>query len=108
MEEKKYYTISEISRAAGVPEHSIRYWERRFQLLRPVRKESGHRRYTARDLELLSEIKDMVYRRKMTLAGAKKALSRAGGQEPRDAAAGRETLRLLTEIRKELEDIANS
>ncbi|MDD2773766.1 MAG: MerR family transcriptional regulator [Elusimicrobiales bacterium] len=107
--EKKYYTISELSAITGVAPHSIRYWEKEFGLLRPMRKESGHRRYLRRDIEILNEIKDLVYRRKMTLAGAKKALSRRGGAQP-DApaparAADEETRRLLEEAHKELSAI---
>jgi len=109
MEEKRYFTISEVSRASGVPEHSIRYWEKQFQLLRPIRKESGHRRYTERELEVLAEIKDLVYHQKMTLAGAKKALSRrhsrTAQENTQDAVSDGETLKLLAEIRKDLSAI---
>jgi DNA-binding transcriptional MerR regulator len=105
-EEKKYYTIGELSGMTGVPEYSIRYWEREFHLLNPVRKESGHRRYTAKDVEALAEIKDLVYRRKMTLAGAKKFLSRRAPHKTSGAqgvaSSDAETLRLLEEINKEL------
>ena len=109
VEEKKYYTIGELSRLTGVPEYSIRYWEREFRLLSPVRKESGHRRYTTKDIEALTEIKDLVYRRRMTLAGAKKMLSRrpsrsAPAQNSGISADG-ETVRLLEEINKELSAI---
>jgi DNA-binding transcriptional MerR regulator len=103
--EKKYYTISELSALTGVAAHSIRYWEREYALLGPVRKESGHRRYLRRDIEILNEIKDLVYRRKMTLAGAKKALSRRDKTQPGAVAASvtdEETRRLLEEAHKEL------
>lgn len=102
--EKKYYSIGETSRITGVPEHSIRHWEKEFGLLRPVRKESGHRRYTAREIDALNEIKDLVYRRKMTLAGAKKHLSRKTRAESGGQLDG-EALRLLEEIHKELSAI---
>jgi len=100
-EEKKFYTIGEASRLCGVPEYSIRYWEKEFHLLRPVRRESGHRRFVQKDMDTLLEIKDLIYRRKMTLEGAKKHLSKKRSPEL-SAGPDAETARLLREIHKEL------
>ncbi len=71
---KDYFTIGEVSRKTGIPEYTLRYWESRFRLLRPVRRESGHRRFTKKDIETILAIKDLVFRRNFTLAGAKKML----------------------------------
>jgi DNA-binding transcriptional MerR regulator len=89
MAEKTYFTIAEVSRKAQVPEYTIRYWEQKFRLLRPLRLSSGHRRYTQADIDTLLEIKDLVFVKGYSLDGARKALSlkRRQKKEPRQTAA---------------------
>lgn len=109
-----YFTIGEVSRKTGIPVYTLRYWESRFRLLRPVRRESGHRRFTKKDMETIFAVKDLVFRRKFTLAGAKKML-RTCERNPGDAVieeamsdsgqAGKgagEAAKKLREIQKEL------
>ena len=110
--DRDFYTMREASRLAQVPPHTQRYWANRFGDLRPSRKQGGHRRYSRADLELILEIKDLLQRRKMTVAGARRALidRRRGktaldapltGSAPSDSAQGK----LLREVRKELKSI---
>jgi DNA-binding transcriptional MerR regulator len=44
-------TISDVAREAGISAHTIRYYERAGLLSRVDRNGSGHRRFTAEDLE---------------------------------------------------------
>jgi len=44
MADKTYFTMREVSRAAQVPEYTLRYWEAKFRLVRPLRLARGHRR----------------------------------------------------------------
>jgi DNA-binding transcriptional MerR regulator len=76
LQNKDYFTIGEVSKISGVPEYTIRYWEKAFALIKPIRKESKHRRYTRADVDTILKIKDLIYKHKMTLEGAKKQLSR--------------------------------
>ena len=100
--------MREAARLASVPPHTLRYWESRFGDLRPTRLAGGHRRYTRADLNLILEIKDLVHRRKMTVAGARRALidKRRGGaplDASRSAAAdSAPALKLLREVKKEI------
>lgn len=47
------YTIKEAAEHTGIPEETIRYYERIGLLPRPERKENGHRVYRAKDLETM-------------------------------------------------------
>ncbi len=76
LQNKEYFTIGEVSKLCGIPEYTIRYWEKSFNLIRPIRKESRHRRYTRSDINTISKIKELTQRHKMTLEGAKKHLSK--------------------------------
>lgn len=76
IEQKDYFSIGDVKRITGVPEYSIRYWEAEFGLIKPIRLESGHRRYTKEDVYSILKIKDLIYKHKLTLEGAKKQLSK--------------------------------
>lgn len=104
--------MREASRLAQVPPHTMRYWESRFGDLRPSRKEGGHRRYTRADLELILEIKALLQTRKMTIAGARRALidrkrGKSAFDAPLNAASAPDSglSKLLREARKELRAI---
>ena len=85
LEQKDYFSIGDVKRITGVPEYSVRYWEAEFGLIKPIRLESGHRRYTKEDVYTILKIKDLIYKHKLTLEGAKKQLSKyspaAGGEQ---------------------------
>ncbi|HBE88161.1 MAG TPA: MerR family transcriptional regulator [Elusimicrobia bacterium] len=111
MSEKNYLTINEIAGKTGIAPHTIRYWESRFKLLRPLRLASGHRRYTQKDLETVNEIKDLVLLKGYSLRGARKALYARGKSKPEKKqsfippASDAKTMELLEEIKKELRQI---
>ncbi len=105
LEQKEYFSIGDVRRITGVPEYSVRYWEAEFSLIRPIRLESGHRRYTKEDVYTILKIKDLIYKHKLTLEGAKKQLSHyhlpaAGGTKR-----ARTDVKFLTEIKETLEDL---
>lgn len=106
IEEKDYFSIGDVKRITGVPEYSVRYWEAEFGLIKPIRKESGHRRYTKSDVYTILKIKDLIYKHKLTLEGAKKQLSKysfpAAGTTTKNA---RVNVKLLTEIKETLEEL---
>jgi DNA-binding transcriptional MerR regulator len=54
--EEKLYTIGTVSKLTGVGAITLRAWERRHGLIKPVRKESGHRLYTRRHIDQISRI----------------------------------------------------
>src|SRR3954471_2122113 len=106
--DRDFFTMREAARLASVPPHTLRYWESRFGDLRPTRLAGGHRRYTRADLELILEIRDLVHRRKMTVAGARRALidKRRGGPaldaSRTEASDSGPALKLLREVKKEI------
>ncbi len=108
MSEKTYFTMREVSRAAQVPEYTLRYWEQKFRLLRPLRLASGHRRYTRADIDTLLEIKDLVFVKGYSLEGARKALSAKKRQKKAVkavAATASAKHDLLEDVKKELRQL---
>ena len=95
--DKIYFKIGEASRIAGVQPHVLRFWETEFKRIKPKRTESGQRMYRRQDVELILVIRHLLYVKKFTIEGAKKALRTKPSTTP--AAEANETLQ---EIREEL------
>ena len=77
-----YYSISEVSDMVGVKPHVLRYWETQFKMLRPKKGRGGARMYRKRDVEILFQVKQLLYDQKFTIAGARrKLLDERGNKE---------------------------
>lgn len=73
--DKKYFTIGEVSELCGLKSHVLRYWEKAFPMLQPV-KRRGRRYYQHKDIQLIMEIKHLLYEQGFTIEGALKRLRR--------------------------------
>ena len=71
---KLYFKIGEVSTLTGVEPYVLRYWESEFKTIKPSRTQSKQRIYRRKDVELILEIKKMLYEEKFTIAGARKRL----------------------------------
>ncbi len=97
--DKLYFRIGEVSRLVGVPSSVLRYWETEFTRIRPKRTAKGQRLYRRSDLELLLEIKHLLYERKFTIKGARKYLSRKKKEDQHELSS------LVRSLKQELEAI---
>ncbi|MCF8084091.1 MAG: MerR family transcriptional regulator [Deltaproteobacteria bacterium] len=95
-ENRRYFRIGEASRIVGVAPYVLRYWESEFPQVRPKRADSNQRTYQRKELEMLLDIKRLLYDEKMTIEGARRALSRGG---PHRSGPG---FPLMEEIKREL------
>jgi DNA-binding transcriptional MerR regulator len=82
--DKLYFRISEVSKLTALEPYVLRYWESEFKLIKPIRTKSRHRLYRRKDLEILFEIKKLLYEEQYTIAGAKKRLEEIAREEKRD------------------------
>jgi len=80
---KLYFRIGEVAGLVGVEPHVLRYWEREFRSIRPSKSAKGQRVYSRRDVENLMRVRELLYGRGFTIAGAKKQL-REKGLEPQE------------------------
>lgn len=72
--DKLFYRIGEVSRIAGVPATVLRFWEGEFRRIKPRRTDAGQRMYRRSDVELILEIKNLLYDQKFTIKGARQHL----------------------------------
>ena len=69
-----FYTIGDVSEKTGVKSYILRYWEKEFPFLQPVKNKAGHRLYTERDVFIVNNIKELLYKKGYSIPGAKKVL----------------------------------
>ena len=74
--DKLFYRIGDVSEITGIKPHILRYWEVEFSVLHPRKNDAGQRIYERRDVELVIEIKKLLYEQRYTISGAKKFLAR--------------------------------
>ena len=98
-EDKRYFRIGEVSRIIGVEPYVLRYWESEFPQIRPLRADTNQRTYQRRDLEIILEIKRLLYEEKLTIEGARQRLKKS---EP---GAGLPETTFLEDLRRELKEL---
>ncbi len=70
--DKLFYKIGEVSKIADVEPYVLRYWETEFSFLKPRKNKSGQRVYVRRDLELVLQIRKLLYEERYTIEGVRK------------------------------------
>ena len=103
MAKKLFYSMGEVSEMFDVNASLIRFWETKFDILRPQKNKKGNRLFSPADVENLKLIYHLVKERGMTLEGAKKALR----QQPAESGIERdaELLERLQRIRALLVEV---
>jgi DNA-binding transcriptional MerR regulator len=107
-----YYSMKDACAVAGVTQHELKSWEKRFPRLRPAQNKSGKRLYKPEDIRLISRIRDLI------AGGAQDAeiVLILDGELPPEAGerrletghpGGGRSSGLIPIIRKELEDLLN-
>ena len=76
--DKLYFRIGEVSELTRTKAFVLRYWETEFPSLRPVKGNSGHRLYRRKDVELIFQIRRLLYEKGFTIEGARRYLASDG------------------------------
>jgi DNA-binding transcriptional MerR regulator len=110
--DKLYFRIGEVAKLAGIKPYVLRFWESEFSGLGPKKSGTGHRLYRRKDVELILEIKRLLYEKRFTIEGARKVLESKPKRETAKPPAVRtqaelfpNTAALYNEIRRELMEI---
>src|SRR5665213_4169794 len=72
--DKLYFRIGDVARLCSLPAYVLRFWETEFPQLKPHKGGSGQRLYRKRDVEIVLEIKRLLYGEGFTIAGARRSL----------------------------------
>jgi len=80
--DKLYFRIGDVAKLAGIKPYVLRFWETEFSALGPKKSGTGHRLYRRKDVELVLEIKTLLYEKRFTIEGARKHLESRGKMQP--------------------------
>jgi len=70
--DKTYFKIGEVANLVEIKTSVLRYWETEFTFLNPEKSSSGQRLYTKQDIEMVQQIKQLLYHEKYTIEGVRK------------------------------------
>src|ERR1700730_4879185 len=107
---KLYFKIGEVSSLLTVEPYVLRFWETEFPKLAPKKTDKGQRMYRRKDVELLLQIKHLLYEKKYTIEGARQFLQGAGKVAPKPQVAQTQGALFVNndampQVRKELASI---
>ena len=98
--DKQYFKIGEVAEIAGVEPYVLRYWETEFKTIRPEKTRSNQRLYRRRDVEVVLQIKKLLYDEGFRIDGAKRRLRELAGEEP-----SMQARRLAERMRRALDEL---
>ena len=101
---KLLYSMGEVTEMFDVNASLIRYWESKFDCIKPHKNKKGNRMFTPADVENLKLIYHLVKEKGMTLEGANMAMKRRGKSVQRDVS----ILERLQHIRAMLLEVRES
>jgi DNA-binding transcriptional MerR regulator len=87
--DKLYFRIGEVAKLAGIKPYVLRFWETEFPSLGPKKSGTGHRLYRRKDVQLVLEIKTLLYEKRFTIEGARKYLETRAKMESQAASGKR-------------------
>ena len=87
--DKLYFRIGDVARLANIKPYVLRFWETEFPGLGPKKSGTGHRLYRRKDVEMVLEIKRLLYQERFTIEGARKFLESRAKPELVPVATGR-------------------
>lgn len=73
-----FRTISEVAEDLDLPQHVLRFWETRFNQIKPLKRGGGRRYYRPDDVDLLRGIRHMLYEEGYTIRGLQRILKEQG------------------------------
>ena len=73
-----FRTISEVAEELDLPAHVLRFWETKFSQVRPLKRGGGRRYYRPEDIELIRQIRDLLYKNRYTIKGVQKLMQDGG------------------------------
>ncbi|MEO0328774.1 MAG: MerR family transcriptional regulator [Pseudomonadota bacterium] len=75
-----FRTISEVAEDLDLTQHVLRFWETRFNQIKPMKRGGGRRYYRPEDVELVRGIKGLLYDEGYTIRGVQRLLKEHGNK----------------------------
>lgn len=78
-EGQESFKLNEVCKMANVQPYMLRFWGQEFPQLEAEKSGTGQRLFRRDQVELILEIKNLLFDEGLTIAGARKRLDNAGG-----------------------------
>jgi DNA-binding transcriptional MerR regulator len=75
-----FRTIGEVAEELDLPQHVLRFWETKFNQIRPVKRVGGRRYYRPEDVQLVAAIRVLLYSEGYTIRGVQRILKEQGAR----------------------------
>jgi len=109
--DKLYYKIGEVAEVLQVRTSVLRFWESEFNFIKPEKSTTGQRLYSKNEVELILQVKRLLYDEKFTIEGVKKRISTKGkliySEDLLQQSGSTDLSELLKEVKQELKDLRN-
>ncbi len=109
--DKLYYKIGEVAETARVRTSVLRFWETEFAFLKPEKSTTGQRLYSKREVDLVLQVRHLLYDEKFTIEGVKKRISPKGKlihtEDLVTNGTEGDVSALLKELRRDLQELRN-
>jgi DNA-binding transcriptional MerR regulator len=69
-----FRTISEVAIELDLPQHVLRFWEKKFTHIKPIKRGGGRRYYRPADVDILRRIQRLLHKEGYTIRGVQKVL----------------------------------
>ncbi len=102
---KLYYSIGEVSDLTNLKAYVLRYWETEFSSLKPPKNRAGNRTYRQKDIDIILEIKDLLYNKKYTIDGARNSILKKSDPSNSHSMINEKQKVILSKIKIELKSI---
>lgn len=93
-QKKMFYTMGEVAEMFDVNPSLLRFWERKFDIIKPRKTQKGNRQFSQEDIRNIKLVYHLVKERGMTLEGAAKYIK-----------AGRKSIERDMELAERLQSI---
>ena len=108
---KRYFAIGEVSKLCDIKPHVLRYWEQEFPQLTPVKRRGNRRYYQRHEVQLIRQIRKLLYVEGFTISGArirlqKQAENQSGEENPTESPGNADQgSKLINQIIAELDEV---
>lgn len=100
--DKQYYKIKEVAEMLGIPQSTLRFWEKEFpHMINPMRSSKNLRYYRPKDIENIRIIQYLIKDKGLKIDAARAYLK----SNPKNISRSPEILDRLVEVRDELEGL---
>ena len=114
-----FRTIAELAEELDVATHVLRFWETKFDQIKPMKRSGGRRYYRPDDVEIVKTIKHYLYDKRYTIEGVQKLFKEKGlkaisGEEiqkdffeqaPQESEIDNNTRDMLTNLQNQLKEL---